>query len=106
MIQTQSSHDDCQNWRMKMPVCVEADSDMIERCSFKISTAATSQALLRVLGLFAARDMVPTAIRSQLCGHRLSIEIDQNDISRQAAELISEKLRASVLVRRVDLIIH
>lgn len=70
---------------------------------FRVRTAADPQALLRVLGLLAQRDLVPSALRVSRHAQELIVAIVQPGLSDEEARIISEKLRSLVIVGGVEL---
>lgn len=71
---------------------------------FDVVADPDPQSLIRVLGLFAQRSLMPSAVGARSCSNELSVTITQPDITGASAKVIAEKLRASVLVRSVELI--
>lgn len=70
---------------------------------FLIAANAEPQSLLRVLGCFAQRDIVPAATRMRVEDGRMQIEIEARGLPDAQAALIAAKLREAVAVTGVEL---
>lgn len=70
---------------------------------FRIDVSAEPQSLLRVMGHFAQRAVVPVAAEMRVDGDRMRIDVDARDLAPSQAALIAEKLREVVAVIGVEL---
>jgi len=70
---------------------------------FAVYADTGSQTLLRILGFLSQRDLTPSDVRVRQSGGRLSIVIDQDALSPEAASLIAEKMRSAICVHSVEL---
>ena len=70
---------------------------------FQVIAEADPQVLLRVLGLFAQRSIVPSDVAMTTNGVRMHIKLQQIGLSQSSAAIISEKLRSIPLVETVEL---
>ena len=70
---------------------------------FRIEVSAEPQSLLRVLGCFAQRDIVPATTRMRVEDSRMQIEIEAGNLPPAQAALIAAKLREAVAVSDVAL---
>lgn len=68
---------------------------------FEICTLANAQALPRVLEHFALRTLMPQRVEAIRDDDRLIIFLEIEDLDEQLADLIAEKIRASVMVLHV-----
>lgn len=73
---------------------------------FRIRARAEPQTVLRVLGHIAQIGLVPALVRAREAEGSMTILIEQDHLSRQQADLIAAKMRASVLVEEVILSHH
>lgn len=65
---------------------------------FTVRTVADAQALSRVLEYFALRISLPDRVEAVLDGDVLNISVEMEGLDEALAQLIVEKIRASVLV--------
>lgn len=65
---------------------------------FAIRAEADPQVLMRIVGLFAQRSIVPELVTCRRSGERLEIAVEAVLASDEAAERLLEKLRAIVLI--------
>lgn len=65
---------------------------------FKIQAMADAQTLLRVLNLFAQRDLLPTQVIANTDDQKLELEIAVATSGCAVRDLIAEKMRQLVLV--------
>lgn len=70
---------------------------------FQVLAEADPQVLLRVLGLFAQRSIVPSDVAMTTKGGRMHIDLRQAGLSEAAAAIISAKLHSIPLVSTVEL---
>lgn len=66
---------------------------------FQVTASARPQMLLRALGIFAQRDLVPRHITVHQVGDDLQIIIDVDGLTDQAAQLLCRKLEQIVAVK-------
>lgn len=66
------------------------------RWRFSIVTDRSPQMILRVIGLFAQRDLIPETIRTNRHRGTISLIVEQDDLHDRQAVLIAEKIRAIV----------
>ena len=71
--------------------------------SYTVSADSDPGVLIRLLDLFALRDIVPSRVRCRAIDDRLAVEIEAAGIDEQEAELIAGKMRAMVAVSCVRL---
>lgn len=71
---------------------------------FEIQAAQDSQAILRIVGLFAQRDLVPEQISCRKSGRSLLVNIEVALDAASTAQLILQKIQSLVLVERADLV--
>lgn len=69
---------------------------------FVIIAAACPQLPLRLLGLFAQRDLIPRDVAIRCAGDTLDIVVIQDALDPHHAEVIAAKMRALVMVRHVS----
>ena len=72
---------------------------LARRSCFQMMTEDGPQSLLRLLGLFAARDITPAAVRSTQEQDQLYVEIMVDGMDEATADIIAEKARMIVGVR-------
>ncbi len=70
---------------------------------FEVAAMAEPGVLIRILELYALRDLVPHRVRSRIVGDRLLIEVEVAEVDDGEAERIAAKIRANVLVTSVRL---
>lgn len=70
---------------------------------FTVTADPDPQILLKVLGFFSQRSLVPAEIQAKAQSQELKLSIIQPDMGENVAQLVAEKLRSCVLVRNVDL---
>ncbi len=70
---------------------------------FEVEAAPTAQTLSRVLEGFARRDLMPEAVSCTLRGDHLLISIAQAGVDDAQLAIMAETMRASVLVKSVEL---
>lgn len=68
---------------------------------FDIVARADSQTLIRLLNYFAQLDLSPRRVKALDVEGSLTIRIEQPGLDEQQAQIIAEKMRASVLVQTV-----
>lgn len=68
------------------------------RSCFQVIALDSPQILLKLLGLFAARDLTPAVVRSAQERGRLQIEIMLDGMDEQMADIIEAKISAMVEV--------
>lgn len=71
---------------------------------FAIRAIADPQAICRIAGLFAQRNIVPHQICSRRSGAMLLIDIEVELESMSVARILLNKLRSMVLVERASLV--
>lgn len=81
-----------------------ANGPAAERYRYDVRAHADPQTLLRVVGLFSQRGLIPIAVQSARAGESLSISIEVELDAAAVAELLLQKLRTLVLVEDVQLI--
>lgn len=69
---------------------------------FQVMTEADPQVLLRVLGLFAQRYIIPSEVAVVTKGGRMQIDVRQPGLSQSVTEIISAKLGSIPLVISVE----
>ncbi len=72
---------------------------LARRSSFQMTVDEGPQSLLRLLGLFAARDVVPAVVRATSEQDCLYVEIMADGLDDAVAHIIAEKARMTVGVR-------
>ena len=65
---------------------------------FHVTLLPDAQALLRVLGLFAQRQIVPHSVICRQQGNGLMAEIEVADLHGQEAQILAAKLQQQLLV--------
>lgn len=70
---------------------------------FRVSARRDPQSLQRVLDYFSQRGLVPASLVARTNGNEISATVVVPGLSPEAALLIAEKIRASFLVRKVQL---
>lgn len=70
---------------------------------FDIRTAADAQALARVLEQFALRTLLPDRVEATHNDGMIDISLELEGLDEALAQLIIEKIRASVLVQKATL---
>lgn len=70
---------------------------------FFIDTAPDPQALPRLIGYFAQRNLVPERVGAEVRSGTLLVSIVQGGLEPPHAAIIAEKMRSSVLVEDVIL---
>lgn len=71
--------------------------------SMRITGAASSQLLLRVINLFAQRDLALSRIEAHMEAQVMHIRIDLRDGASHATDVVAEKLQVLVGVQSVSL---
>ncbi|HJQ17294.1 MAG TPA: hypothetical protein VJ859_09860 [Allosphingosinicella sp.] len=71
---------------------------------FEVRAAQDSQAMLRIAGLFAQRNLVPQQISCRKSGGSLLMTIEIALDTASTAQLILQKIRSLVLVEHADLV--
>jgi hypothetical protein len=72
-----------------------------QTASYRVSALPDPATLLRILELFALRDIVPQRVKCRQIGDRLLAEIDVCELGDREGALIADKMRAIVLVQSV-----
>jgi hypothetical protein len=70
---------------------------------FEVEAEPSAQTLSRVLEGFARRDLMPEKVSCTLCGDSLLISIAQSGVDDAQLAIMAETMRASVLVKSVEL---
>jgi acetolactate synthase regulatory subunit len=70
---------------------------------FEVEAMVDPQSLLRVLGYFAQRSVVPDALEMRVGNARMTIRLIVNDLPEAQAMIIAAKLEQIVLVEFVRL---
>jgi len=70
---------------------------------YELAAMVDPGVLIRILELFALRNLVPHRVKSRTLGDRLLIEVDVADVDDSEAERVAAKMRANVLVVSVRL---
>lgn len=70
---------------------------------FEVEALVDPQSLLRVLGYFAQRSVVPDALHMRVEGGRMTISLAASDLPEAHARIIASKLEQIVLVESVQL---
>lgn len=70
---------------------------------YEVAALADPGILIRILELFALRDLVPHRVKSRTLADRLLINVDVADVDDGEAERVAAKMRANVLVMSVRL---
>lgn len=70
---------------------------------FAVEAADDPQTLLRVLGFFAQRWIVPVGVTMTLRDGVMAIDVEIEDLNAPSASIIALKLQENVLVARVVL---
>jgi hypothetical protein len=73
---------------------------------FDVRAHAEPQTLARLINYMAQQGMVPRRIHAREAKGIMTVVIDQPDIAGDQANIIAEKMRASVLVESVRLSLH
>lgn len=68
------------------------------RSCFQITTVDGPQVLLKLLGLFAARDLTPAVVRSVREGERHHVEVMLDGMEEHMADIVAAKISALVEV--------
>lgn len=74
-----------------------------DRWRFEVEAMVDPQSLLRVLGYFAQRSVVPDALEMRVGGGRMTICLTAPDLPEAQAMIIAAKLEQIVLVEAVRL---
>lgn len=74
-----------------------------DRWRFEVEAMVDPQSLLRVLGYFAQRSVVPDALEMRVGGGRMTICLTAPDLPEAQAMIIAAKLEQIVLVETVRL---
>ncbi|MDK2757308.1 MULTISPECIES: hypothetical protein [Blastomonas] len=75
----------CENWRFELEAMIDP------------------QSLLRVLGYFAQRSVVPDALQMRVGDDKMTISLTVSDLARAHALIVAAKLEQIVLVQSVRL---
>lgn len=70
---------------------------------FLVTATAETGSLIRVLGLFAVRDVIPRKISCACESGMLSIRIEVDEVDETACQILLAKLREIVAVTRAAL---
>jgi hypothetical protein len=70
--------------------------------AFGVRATADPQVTLRVLNLFAVRELTPDLLRVRRQGDELFLHIEQAGVDEVTATYIAEKLRTLIPVSHVD----
>lgn len=70
---------------------------------FDVEAMVDLQSLLRVLGYFAQRSVVPDALHMRVEGGRMTISLTASDLAEAHAQIIAAKLEQIVLVESVQM---
>lgn len=70
---------------------------------FEVEAAVDPQSLLRVLGYFAQRSVVPDALEMRVGDDRMKISLTALDLPETHAQIIASKLEQIMLVETVRL---
>lgn len=73
------------------------------RSCFQVTTLDGPQVLLKLLGLFAARDLTPAVVRSVQERGRLQVEIMLDGMDEHMAEVVANKITQFVEVEECHL---
>lgn len=68
---------------------------------FNIVARHDPATLIRLLNYFAQLGMVPSRVKAAEVGGRITVRIEQPDLSEQQARIIMEKMQSAVLVEAV-----
>jgi len=68
---------------------------------FDIVGAACPQLPLRLLGLFAQQNLMPSEVTIRCANDLLDMVVVQHSLDAHRAEVVAEKMRALVMVREV-----
>lgn len=72
-------------------------------CTFVIAAAPSPQSLMRLLGLFAQRDLLPSSATLTRTGNAMQLTIEQEGLSVWQAQVIQEKMLVMPEVDTVQL---
>lgn len=70
---------------------------------FEVEAIVDPQSLLRVLGYFAQRSVLPDALEMRVGDGRMTISLIASDLPRAHADIIAAKLEQIMLVEAVTL---
>jgi hypothetical protein len=76
---------------------------MRHQASYAATATPDPGMLIRILNLFALRDLVPLRVRSRTLGNHLQVTVDVQDLAEAEAQLIAARMRALVGVSSVRL---
>lgn len=71
--------------------------------SYSVRTLADPNVVGRLLGYFAAQELIPRLVRVRRFGDMLTVSIEQPDIDEHRAGVIAAKMRSLVAVETVAL---
>lgn len=74
-----------------------------DQASYQATAEPDPGMLIRILNLFALRNLVPCRVRSRVMGERMQIDVDVQGLDSREAELIAQRMRALVGVSAVRL---
>lgn len=76
---------------------------MVKQAHFLIVAELDPQVLQRMIGYFSQQALIPSRVTAIATDSSIAIEIIHPAVPEQGALVIAEKMRASAMVRSVDL---